>query len=372
MNPPVNASVDGRRLISIDALRGFDMLWICGADALVRELAKTTKMPIWQDMAWQMQHAGWTGFRFYDLIFPLFLFLSGVTIPYSLGRRMDGGASRAVMLRHIVIRWLVLVLLGIAYNGGLQWKPLAETRVFSVLGLIGTGWSIAAVLWLCATMRARVVTAVTIIMAYMAVLKWIPVPGIGAGVLTPDGCITGWVDRMMPWRLYQHSYDPEGLLPCLASTFVALAGCLTGEFLRAAKWRGWMKAPMLAGVGALILLLGWQATWLMAPSKPMWNPPFMLICVGWSLLLLSLFYLLCDGIGLKRLAWPLVVIGMNSITIYLLLRIIPFDEVAGFFFAGVIRHSAAHWQPVMTAASCILTWWLLLWFFYRRRWFFRV
>ena len=348
------------------------MLWICGADALVRSLALATGWPVLAALARQMHHAGWTGFRFYDLIFPLFLFLSGMTIPYALGKRIDSGVARSKVFRACANRMIVLGLLGIVYNGGLQLKPLEATRVFSVLGLIGTGWFIAATLFLFAGRRGRVLWAAGILIGYWLVLEFFPVPGHGAGIHTPEGGVAGWVDRFMPWRLYTPSYDPEGMLPCMASGFVALAGCCTGDFLKHGGASPLRKCGLIAVAGLLALGLGWLAGFSMPLSKPQWNPPFMLTCVGCSLLMFALFFLVFDVARWRKAAIPFVVVGMNSITIYLLLRVVPMDEVAGFFFGGLVRHTAASWQPVFESLAFMLTWWGLLYFLYRRQWFLRV
>lgn len=360
------------RLVSADALRGFDMLWICGADALVRAIAKADGSPFWAGLAFQMEHAGWTGFRFYDLIFPLFLFLSGLTIPWSLGRRMEQGSGKWALSLRALGRWCTLVLLGVVYNGGLQLKPLADTRMFSVLGLIGTGWLIAALLFLHAKPRTRVVWATAILIGYGLLLEFFPVPGHGAGIHTAAEGLTGWVDRFMPWHLYQGNVDPEGLLPCLASSFVALAGCFTGDFLKRSPRSPVVNAGILALAGLAAVGCGWLAALSMPISKPQWNPPFMLVCTGCSLGLLAVFHLVFDTRFTRRAVLPLAVIGANPILIYLLLRIVPVETVSEFFFGGVTSLVPGPWQETAAITAFIATWWLLLWFLYRKKWFLRV
>lgn len=370
--PPLQTPGSQQRLVCVDALRGFDMLWICGADVLLRALAKATGAPWLQTLVGQMEHSGWTGFTFYDLIFPLFLFLSGVTIPYSLGRRIEQGDARTSLLRKAAVRWLILVALGVVYNGGLQFKPLAETRVFSVLGLIGTGWFTAAAVFLFAGRRMRILWAAGILITCWLMLQWFPVPGHGAGVHTPEGSVTGWLDHLMPWKLHNPLFDPEGVVPCVASGFMALMGCFAGDFLKNAPFSALRKAGLLIAAGLIGLALGWLATFAMPMSKPQWNPPYLLTCSGCSLLALALFYLLFDITGWRKAAFPLMVIGMNSITIYLLLRIVPMEFVSRFIFGGVVRHSPEIWRPVVAASAFMLTWWLLLHFLHRRKWFLRV
>ncbi len=126
-----------QRLYSLDALRGFDMFWIMGAEEIVHTMATATGNSFWQGFSTQLTHPAWNGFHFYDLIFPLFLFIAGVATPYSTGREMEKGKSRSEVLWRVIKRGLILVLLGIIYNNGLKIQPISDIRFGSVLGRIG-------------------------------------------------------------------------------------------------------------------------------------------------------------------------------------------------------------------------------------------
>src|SRR4028118_466180 len=135
-NPAKAEATVSQRLYSLDALRGFDMFWIMGAEEVFHGLAKATSSPFWQAISLQFTHPSWNGFHIYDLIFPLFLFLAGVSTPYSIGRELEKGKSRQQLMLRVIKRGLVLVLLGIIYNNGLQLRPLSDIRFPSVLGRI--------------------------------------------------------------------------------------------------------------------------------------------------------------------------------------------------------------------------------------------
>src|SRR5690606_18337287 len=137
----------GQRLYSLDALRGFDMFWIMGADTIVHRLAKATDSSFWNVISIQMEHPQWNGFHFYDLIFPLFLFLAGVATPYSVGRKVENGVPRNKLLFMVIKRGLILVLLGVIYNNGLKLQPLSEIRFGSVLGRIGLAYMFANIIY---------------------------------------------------------------------------------------------------------------------------------------------------------------------------------------------------------------------------------
>src|SRR3954452_11061756 len=117
-----------QRLYSLDALRGFDMFWIMGAEEIFHNLYKATGSPFWGAISTQLTHPDWNGFHFYDLIFPLFLFMAGVATPYSVGRELEKGKSKNELLRRVIKRALILVVLGLIANNGLVIKPISEIR----------------------------------------------------------------------------------------------------------------------------------------------------------------------------------------------------------------------------------------------------
>src|SRR5580658_4402999 len=138
-----NSTTMPPRLYSLDALRGFDMFWIMGAEDIVQELAKATKAPFWETIANQLTHPAWNGFHFYDSIFPLFLFIAGVATPYSVGRELDKGKTKKQVVLRVVKRAVILVLLGLVVNNGLEISPISDIRFGSVLGRIGLAYMFA-------------------------------------------------------------------------------------------------------------------------------------------------------------------------------------------------------------------------------------
>jgi len=144
----VTATNTTERLFSLDALRGFDMFWIMGAEEIFHALFKATGSPFWGTIANELTHPDWNGFHFYDLIFPLFLFIAGVATPYSVGRELEKGKTKQQVLWRVIRRGLILVLLGIIANNGLQIRPLSEVRFGSVLGRIGLAYMFANIIYI--------------------------------------------------------------------------------------------------------------------------------------------------------------------------------------------------------------------------------
>lgn len=357
-----DTGIPSNRLTSLDALRGFDMFWIvCGA-GIIRGLADGTHFPLFVWMSGELHHTYWNGFTFYDLIFPLFIFIAGVSMPFSFGKKLDGltGPQRVVekrkLYRPLLVRCLLLILLGMVVNGALALPGYAHTRFASVLGRIALSCFFAAIIFLNFNLRGQVIWLLVVLLGYWAVMSWVPVPGIGAGVLTPEGNLSGFLDRkFLPGEVLRGSYDPEGYLSTIPAIGTAMLGVFTGRFLRNTKagLTPLRKAVYLLVAGFVLLLLGLLWNIWFPINKNIWTSSFVLFCAGCSLLLLGLFYLLIDV--LKWQAWcrPFVWLGMNSILIYMASHgVVDFRATATFLFGGLIGltpvslHEALLWTGV--------------------------
>src|SRR5450432_386190 len=169
------------RLYSLDALRGFDMFWIMGAEEIFHSLAKSTGSPFWEAVSNQFTHPRWNGFHIYDLIFPLFLFMAGVSTPYSIGQALEKGKSRRQLMMRIIKRGLILVLLGIVYNNGLELRPFSDIRFSSVLGRIGIAYMFANIIFLYSRVAAQVIWFAGLLIGYWLILKFTSAPGFAHG-----------------------------------------------------------------------------------------------------------------------------------------------------------------------------------------------
>lgn len=360
-----------QRLMSLDALRGFDMWWIMGGQHIAHAGAKLTG---WAWLVWlsgQLEHPEWNGFAFYDLIFPLFLFLAGVSMPFSFEKRLARGDSKAELYRHIIIRALVLVVLGMIYNGLLKFD-WPNTRLPSVLGRIGLAYLFAAFIVLNTNLRTQLLWIVGILFGYWAMLKLIPVPEFGAGDLTPGHTLAGYIDRLLiPGKLYRGDRDPEGLLATIPAIATALAGAVTGQFLKRENIGGMFKAFVMAVVGLVCLGLAYLWDPIFPINKNLWTSSFMLLCAGWSLLFLALFYVVIDVWNFRKWAFYFVVIGMNSILIYMTPKFIDFKYTTEAIFGGLLKDTGVY-QDVLRTTAFVTVNWLFLLLLYRKRIFLRV
>src|SRR5579884_668811 len=180
------------RLLSVDALRGFDMFWIIGADSLVYALHRMSPGPVTNFLAEQLEHADWEGFHFYDLIFPLFIFIVGVSLVFSLDKTL-AQAGRAAALKRIFLRSLLLFLFGVFYNCGLA-LPWPDVRLMSVLGRIALAYFFAGLLFCFFRPRLLVVLCAGLLAGYWALMTFVPFPDVrpapGAGIIARENGFT--------------------------------------------------------------------------------------------------------------------------------------------------------------------------------------
>lgn len=370
------------RLLSLDALRGFDMFWIIGGGAIFEALAKFTN---WAPLNWwsdQLQHVEWEGFRFEDLIFAMFLFIAGVSIPLSIKKRMQLGQSRWKIYKHVATRLFWLCLFGfLLANWGFQSFDLGSYRYTHVLVRIGIGCFFATIIYMNTKVKGQIIWVVGLLLGYWAMLALIPVPGHGAGVLTPEGNFAGYVDRMLlPGKFFQWYFpeylDPEGLLGHINGVAMGLLGVLTGQFLMKEdkNFSGLKKSIYIGVAGILFLCVGLLWDLAFPIIKKIWTSSFVIFAAGWSLVLLSVFYLIIDVLKFKKWSFFFVVIGSNSIFIYICQSgVLDLKKTSGFFFNALIKSPVdVSAQAVISALAYMLVSWLLLYFMYKRKIFFKV
>lgn len=364
------------RLQSLDALRGFDMFFIMGGAGLLAALATWFPCAFTEELARQMEHVEWHGLQHHDTIFPLFLFIAGISFPFSIAKQRAGGMSEAAIGLKVVRRGLLLVLFGVLYNGLLSNLDFADARYASVLGRIGLAWMFAALIFMRTGWRTRAVVTAVLLVGYYLLVRFVPAPdGGGADVFSAQGSIVGWADRaFLPGRIYYGNLDPEGLLGTLPAIATALLGMFTGEWVKleregltSSRKAAWMVA---AGIVLLVLGLLW-APWFPV-NKKLWTSSFVLVVGAYSLLMFALFYYLIDVREWRRWPFFFTVIGMNPITIYLGQKFINFTYTSERLFNGVIGLLPEAAQPFFDRAAYIAVCWLFLYFLYRKRVFLKV
>ena len=363
------------RVLSLDALRGFDMFWIIGAEEVVHALAKVWPNSLFRFFAWQMDHKQWEGFGFYDLIFPMFVFIVGASIVFSLGRLVQT-RGRPAAVKRVVVRGVVLYLLGILYYGGLS-KHLWDIRLMGVLQRIAICYLATGLLFIYLRPKALLVVTIVLLVGYWAWLSFVPVPGVGHASFAERANWPNYIDKnYLPWFKWDKDYDPEGILSTIPAICSSLLGVFAGLLLRDGRQEPRRKAAILIGAGAVGVILGF--TWgLQFPViKKIWTSTFVLVAGGYSAMLLGLFYLVIDVWRVRGWATPFVWIGMNAITLYLIKEVIDFPMLATRFVGGPdsalranVWHGLGELVVYITGLALIL---LLARFLYRRQIFLRV
>jgi len=365
------------RLLSLDALRGFDLFWIVGGHGILLALFKLTEWGWVGAIDAQLKHVDWNGFQAYDLIFPLFLFVAGVSTPYSLTRRLTEGA-RGEVCRKIVQRGLILVLLGILYNNGFQWKGLENMRFGSVLGRIGLAGMFAQLIFAfhLESPRRLWYWLAGILLGYWAVMSFGHAPGFAPGDLTMEGNFASYVDRLLlPGKLHKKIHDPEGLLAMIPAIGNALLGILAGLWLRRSSEEvsGDRKAAGLAIAGLALLVVGGLWSFVFPLNKNLWTSSFVLWTCGWGSLLLAFFYWTIDVRGwLRAFGAFFAVIGMNSVLIYLSGKFISYDYTAQALFGGLAKVMSPAAGALLLAVGLFAVEWTLFWFLQRQKLFLKV
>lgn len=366
-----------QRLISLDTLRGFDMFWIIGGGAIADGLVNLD-LPWSNVIAQQLSHSKWNGFTFYDLIFPLFVYITGVSVVLSLQKRLEG-ADRLPLIKHILKRTAILFLMGIIYYDQISTWSLANIRIMGVLQRISLCYLFSSLLVIYTRPRSQAAIILGILAGYWAIMKYVPVPGYGAGIWTETGNLPRYIDNLLlPGRLFYGSWDPEGLLTTVPALATCLLGVLSGYWLKISTFfqgrsLNTIQRMLYLFLGGIVLVsLGLLINPFFPINKNLWTSSFVLLTGGLSCMLLASFYWLIDVRGYRIPAFPFMVIGMNSIFIYFAVRFIPFNRIAAWLIEITSRGFLGRSQTLAAALTELSVEGLLLLWLYRRKIFIRI
>jgi predicted acyltransferase len=322
-----------RRIVSVDALRGFSMFWILGAEGAMLGLAEMLRGKgsvlggVADFLETQFTHAAWEGLSFYDFIFPLFIFVTGVSIVPSLTRLVQHEGMAGAHIR-VMRRALVLYVLGVLYYGGVA-EGWSDMRLLGVLQRIALCYLFAALLFLHFGRRGLLTAVVVLLGGYWALLSFVPPPGSSAVSFAPDANLANWIDaNFLPGRLWDGTRDPEGLLSTLPAIGTCLLGVLAGQTLMDARTTPEQKSLRLVGAGIVLIAAGYLWSIQFPLIKAIWTSSFALVCGGFASILLGMFYQVSDAWRLKRWAEVFIWIGANAVTLYLLASIVSFERLA--------------------------------------------
>ena len=374
-NPPSDSpkpSVQSR-IVSVDVLRGFDMLWIVGADDFARALGKINEAPWAQTVSTQLKHVQWEGFRFYDLIFPLFVFMLGMSVVFSLPKYLEQKGKGAAHMR-VLRRFILLFLLGALYDKGIS--DMAHESPFSgVLQRLAWAYLGSALIFLNVRQKWRIAIFFAILIGYWALVCFVPHPDLGseATTFTQGENFVDWVDhKFLPFKEEGQYSESEGLLSTIPAIATALLGLFAGLIIRDARFSEWKRVGIFIGAGIVMVLLGYLWGMQFPIIKKIWTSSYVLVAGGYSCILLGVFYCIVDVWKLRRWAVPFVWVGMNPLTIYLASEFINFRNIGERLVGGPVAGRLGEYGELLVAAMGIVLVFVFARFLYKRNIFLRV
>jgi predicted acyltransferase len=357
-----------QRLTALDALRGFDMFWIIGGSEIFTGLAKAVGAPF-NIMVPQFEHVRWEGLHFFDLIWPLFMFIVGVSIPLSLEKRKSEGTTKKSLYFHAVRRSVMLFILGMIAQGGLLEWDLSKFRpCYSVLHGIAAGYLIAFIVAVEFKPKMQGIITAVFLLLYWAITMLVPIPGIGAGILTPDANLATWVDKMVLGRFHYGENTWFLSYPVFASS--VLLGVLAGHLIRLPVSES-RKVMLLAvaGIGSTGLGLLWSIVFPVI--KLMWTSSYVLLGGGFGFIMLALFYWAIEVKGYQKWAFIFTIIGMNSIAVYMAMMLFNFSQISNIFIGSLLPRIGL-WDDFVSATAAFSVIWLILYRMYRTNTFLKL
>lgn len=372
-----------QRLESLDVLRGFDLFMLVGLETAIHQLASAVDTPSFHSFMWCFTHVDWEGFSPWDLVMPLFMFMSGITIPFALSRYKHTNNQTSVY-RRILKRVILLWIFGMMCQGNLL--GLDPNRIYfysNTLQAIAMGYLIASLLYLHTRIRTQIIVAAGLLLGFWGAMEWITVQGYGGGNYTPDGNLAEWIDREVLGRfrdgasmmngevIFADWYRYTWILSSLNFGVTVLTGTFAGYILKDKEWMPKRKLTYLLAIGAAMVAIGWIWGIWHPVIKKLWTSSMVLVSSGYCFLLMALFYYIIDYKGWKKYTEWLKVYGMNSIVAYMLAMCVNFSCIGHSLFHGLEQYMGTYYQVWITLSNAVIVY-LILWWMYKKNIYLRV
>lgn len=377
-----NTHSSSKRLESLDALREFDLFFLVALGPLMHSLARTANVEWLNESMWVFSHVSWEGFSPWDLIMPLFLFMSGISMPFSLSRYKSISDKRP-LLRRLAKRILLLWIFGMMCQGNLLALDPNTIYLYSnTLQAIATGYLITALLFLFTSRRTQIITAVVLLLVYWTAMQFITVDGYGGGNYTPQGNLAEWIDNTVLGRFRDTAQVIDGkvvvadwyhytwILSSLNFGVTVLTGLFAG-YIAKDKIEEKKKLKLYFGTGITMVIAGWLWNFQMPVIKTIWTSSMVLVSSGYCFLLMGLFYYWIDYKGHRSGITWLKVYGMNSIVAYMLANVVNFRCIGESLFYGLEQYMGSYYSFLMTLWN-IGAVYVIIWFMYKRGIFLKV
>lgn len=372
-----------QRLESLDILRGFDLFMLVGLEMAMHHLSAAMDTPAFHSFMWCFTHVDWEGFSTWDLVMPLFMFMSGITIPFALSRYKDA-KDKSLVYKRIFKRVVVLWIFGMMCQGNLLGLNPERIYLYSnTLQAIAMGYLISSLLFLHTRIRTQIMTAILLLLVYWGAMEFITVNGYGGGNYTPEGNLGEWIDREVLGRfrdganvvngevVFPDWYRYTWILSSLNFGVTVLTGTFAGYILRNKEWMPQKKLAYLLIIGLSMVAIGWIEGIWHPVIKKLWTSSMVLVSSGYCFLLMALFYYIIDYKGWYKYTSWLKVYGMNSIVAYMLTMCVDFSCIGHSLFHGLEPYMGAYYQVLITLSNVAIVY-FILWCLYKKQLFLRV
>lgn len=372
-----------QRLESLDILRGFDLFMLVGLEMAMHHLSVAIDTPAFHSFMWCFMHVDWEGFSTWDLVMPLFMFMSGITIPFALSRYKDA-QDKSLIYKRIFKRVVLLWIFGMMCQGNLLGLNPERIYLYSnTLQSIAMGYLISSLLFLHTRIRTQIITAIMLLLVYWGAMEFITVNGYGGGNYTPEGNLAEWIDRELLSRfrdgasvvngevVFPDWYRYTWILSSLNFGVTVLTGTFAGYILKNKEWMPQKKLTYLLIIGLSMVAIGWIGGIWHPVIKKLWTSSMVLVSSGYCFLLMALFYYIIDYKGWRKYTNWLKVYGMNSIVAYMLTMCVNFSCIGHSLFHGLEPYMGAYYQVLITLSNVAIVY-FILWCLYKKQLFLRV
>ena len=371
-----------KRLESLDVLRGFDLFCLVALEGIMHPLSAAVGQPWFDRVMWNFTHVDWEGFSPWDLVMPLFMFMSGITIPFALSRYK--GQKGGSIYRRIIKRVLLLWIFGMLCQGNLLGLDPDRIYLFSnTLQAIAVGYLVAAVLFLNTTVKVQVAVAALLLLLFWGCMEFVQVGSFGGGDYTPTGNLAEYVDRVVLGRfrdgavvsggsvVFASWYSYTWVLSSINFGVTTMTGVFAGIVLKNASLQPPKKVVALVSIGAVLVAAGWLWGLQMPVIKKLWTSSMVLVSSGYCFLHMALFYWLIDCCRLGKFAGWLKVYGMNSIVAYMLVCCVNFSSVSRSLLYGIEQYVGSYYPACIALCNAVIIYVILL-LMYRNKVFLKV
>ncbi|MFC1514117.1 acyltransferase family protein [candidate division KSB1 bacterium] len=364
------------RLLSLDAFRG---MTIAG-------MLLVNNPGTWSSIFPPLRHAEWHGCTPTDLIFPFFLFIVGISMTFSFSKRKLEQNDKNKLLIHVIRRSIIIYLLGFILTFFYRWD-LSTVRIPGVLQRISVCYLFASVIYLYLKPRGRIIAGISLLAVYWILVRLVPVPGFGAGDLSRDGNIIGYVDTLLlSGHLYMRNFDPEGIISTLPAIVTVLTGTFIGNWIRSGKDKIHISNGLFVS-GTVMFLAGYVWSIWLPINKQLWTNSYVFYTAGIGTILLGLFYWLIDIKGIKKWSIPFVIFGTNAILAFFMssffsktlytTRITVSDgsetSLYGWIYNNIFKGiGSPEFSSLLFALTYVLFWVGIMYIFYKKRIFVKV